>query len=589
MPDTGTPSPFVGNLRRLLAQIETKRRIQLALVFALSLVGAVAEMATLGAAVPFLSVLAGTGNSGQCASFSVLCDLTPLQISLGFAAIIIAAMAIRLLLLWSSTRFAYALGADLGREVYRRTLHQPYSFHVERNSSQIIAAVNKTNHLVTGVIVPFMQGGVALIIVLAIFGALLAVDISTALIAMTGIGTFYVVVSTLTKRILRRNSQIVAQAETTRVKILQEGLGGIRDILLQRSQTFYVKRFNQVTLEQKQAQATNLFLRNTPRYVIEAAGMIVMVGLAWWIQQRQGLAAALPTLGALAIGAQRMLPQLQQVYFAWSSLSANRSILGDVLEFLALPKAVPSAKNLPTRSADWTSSAAISVQHVFFSHKGGEPILRDVCIEVPRGSRVGFIGKTGSGKSTLIDLILGLLAPDQGRIIVDGVDLVSDNLEHWQRRVAHVPQVIYLTDGSIAENIALGIDPSEIDLDKVAEACARAQLGDFIDSLPRKYETIVGERGVRISGGQRQRIGIARAFYQDADVLVLDEATSALDDQTEDLVMQGVGSLGNEKTILMVAHRLTTLRTCDVVIEMEGGRIKRSGSYDQIIRSDYWA
>jgi ABC-type multidrug transport system fused ATPase/permease subunit len=574
-----------GGVLRLFAHTNASRRVQLVLVFLLSLVGAVAEMATLGAVVPFLSILSGTEQAGQCDFLPVTCELTPLQISLGFAAIITTAMAVRLVLLWVSTRFAYALGADLAREVYRRTLYQPYRFHVERNSSQIIAAINKVNQLIGSVIVPLIQGLVALVIVIAILVTLMSFDVQTALIAVASISTFYVVISTTTRQVLRRNSRIVANREVDRIRILQEGLGGIRDILLDGSQELYMHWFSRVTVEQRRAQAVNLFVRNTPRYLIEAAAMLVMVTLAWWIQQRQGLAVALPTLGALALGAQRMLPQLQLIYFAWSSLNANKAIIEDVIELLVLPlpeKCTVIAPAVPvTRSSDGPIIEADSVG--FHYQSGGVPVLHEVNLAIARGARVGFIGKTGSGKSTLIDLIMGLLDPTSGEIRVDGQSLTAQNRRAWQAQIAHVPQAIYLSDASLAENIAFGTETANIDHARVVAAAERAQLTGFIESLPDRLNSLVGERGVRLSGGQRQRIGLARAFYKQSQILILDEATSALDDATEGSVMQGIEAIGPETTVLIIAHRLTTLRSCDRVVELDGGRIVRSGTYPQII------
>ncbi|WP_338608576.1 ABC transporter ATP-binding protein [Pelagibacterium nitratireducens] len=551
----------------------------------LSLAGAVAEMATLGAVVPFLSVLSGSEQVGQCDLLPGICELTPSQISVGFAAVITTAMAVRLLLLWVSTRFAYALGADLAREVYRRTLFQPYRFHVERNSSQIIAAINKVNQLIGSVIVPLIQGVVSLVIVIAILIALLGFAAQSALIAVASISVFYFSISAITRQILRRNSRIVANTEVERVRILQEGLGGIRDILLEGSQKLYMRRFSRVTIEQRQAQAANLFVRNVPRYLIEAVGMLVLVALAWWIQQRQGLAVALPTLGALALGAQRMLPQLQLIYFAWSSLNANKAIIEDVMELLALP--LPEENIVAAPSAPMAGpfdGPIIEVNDVHFHYEGGgAPVLHSVNLSIARGARIGFIGKTGSGKSTLIDLIMGLLDPTSGNMTVCGQRLTAQNRRAWQARIAHVPQSIYLADASLAENIAFGAEKADIDHARVAEAVERAQLTAFIESLPDRYATLVGERGVRLSGGQRQRIGLARAFYKQSDILILDEATSALDDATEGAVMLGIETIGPETTVLVIAHRLTTLRSCDLVVELDKGRIVRSGTYQQIV------
>ncbi len=582
-PKATSRSSIRQELFSVLSFLSPRRRVQLVLVFLLSLVGAFAEMATLGAIIPFLAIL--TGGSEQCSALSVVCGLSPTQISFGFAAIIATATLLRLLLAWVSTRFAYAAGADLGYEVYNRALHQPYRFHVERNSSEIIAAIGRVNLLITSVLSPIMQGMVALIICIGIIAALITVDVTTALIAAVSIGLFYVVVTKTTRKLLEANSRIEAEAETQRVKILQEGLGGIRDILLDGTQGMYTKRFRTATFRQRTALATNLFIRSTPRYLIEGAGMLVMVVLAWWIQSTQGLEVALPTLGALALGAQRMLPQLQVAYLAWSSLSASKAIVSDVVAFLNLPMPTEIDPNAAERAISASPSQPVVVlDKVGFAYKSdGAAILRDIELVVPQGSRIGFIGKTGSGKSTLIDVIMGLLHPTSGEIRVGGQVLSDSNRRAWQSRIAHVPQSIYLTDASIAENIAFGSERHQIDMARVSAAAQRAQIDSYVQQLPEGYDTHVGERGVRLSGGQRQRIGLARAFYKNADVLVLDEATSALDDATETLVMNAIAAIDGDITVLIIAHRLTTLKNCDVIMRLEKGQIVRQGTYAEVI------
>jgi ABC-type multidrug transport system fused ATPase/permease subunit len=570
-------------LMSVLGFISPRRRIQLVLVFALSLLGAAAEMATLGAIIPFLAILTGGGE--QCSVLSVVCGLSPAQISLGFALVIATATILRLLLVWVSTRFAYAVGADLGYEVYNRALHQPYRFHLDRNSSETIAAINRVNLLITNVLSPIMQGMVALIICIGIIAALITVDVATALIAAVSIGLFYVVVTKTTRKLLEANSRIEVEAETQRLKILQEGLGGIRDILLDGTQEMYTKRFRAATYRQRTALATNLFIRSTPRYLIEGAGMLVMVGLAWWVQSTQGLDVALPTLGALALGAQRLLPHLQTAYLAWSSLNASKSIVTDVVAFLNLPMPPQTDQTTPLPVvAKSRLEPVVTLNHVRFAYKpNGTQILRDIELVIPHGSRIGFIGKTGSGKSTLIDVIMGLLPPTNGEVRTGSAVLDDSNRRAWQSRIAHVPQSVYLTDASIAENIAFGCEPQRIDMDRVIAAAQRAQIDSYVQQLPEGYGTKVGERGVRLSGGQRQRIGLARAFYKNADVLILDEATSALDDATETQVMNAIAAIDGDITVLIIAHRLTTLRNCDVIVQLEKGQIIRQGTYAEVI------
>jgi ATP-binding cassette subfamily B protein len=295
------------------------------------------------------------------------------------------------------------------------------------------------------------------------------------------------------------------------------------------------------------------------------------------------MGGAIPILGALALAAQRLLPLVQQGYAGYASMIGGQGSLRDLLDLLD--------QQLPTRSAAASPPvvfrARIELRALRFAYSpDGPEIIRGVEIDIPRGARVGFVGTTGSGKSTLLDIIMGFLDPTAGVVMVDGVVMDADLVRSWQSRIAHVPQSIFLTDSTIAENIAFGVPSDAIDMDRVRRAAARAQIAETIEAWPEGYATLVGERGVRLSGGQRQRIGIARALYKQADVLVLDEATSALDAETEEAVMMAIDSLHDELTVLIVAHRLTTLRGCSRIVELVDGRIARTGTYAEIVGGD---
>jgi ABC-type multidrug transport system fused ATPase/permease subunit len=285
---------------------------------------------------------------------------------------------------------------------------------------------------------------------------------------------------------------------------------------------------------------------------------------------------ALPVLGALALGAQRLLPLLQVIYGGWTNMNISRQSMADVVAILDLPIEDRYQSTRPIEPLPFERK--IELEGVSFRYSPDRPlVLKDVSLTVNKGARVGFIGKTGSGKSTIMDLVMGLLQPTSGQIKIDGTVLTSENVREWQAQIAHVPQAIYLADTTIAANIAFGIAESEIDLVRVREAARHAELEDFIESLSDHYNSIVGERGIRLSGGQRQRIGIARALYKQAKLLVFDEATSALDNETEAAVMASIGSLHRDLTILIIAHRLSTVEKCDQIYRLDGGRLVGRG------------
>lgn len=575
----------VSDLQRLYRFLSPARRRNFLAVLALMLAGALAELVAIASVVPFLSLLAGDGQPPLrwlTGLFEAVGADTHgerlIAASLLFMAAALLAGAVRLQLAWSTQNFVLVLGHELAVEIQRRTLAQPYSYHVARNSSEIIASLEKVQLLASGVLLQLMRAVTAAFIALFIIAALVRIDPFTAAVAALAFGAIYGLVSLFTRRRLARNSADMGSAYEQRVQTIQESLGGIRDVIIDDSQAIYLDEFRKTDLRLTQARAMTAFIGSAPRFVIEAVGMVIVAALALAISGREGsLAQALPILGAVALGAQRLLPLIQQLYSAWANFAGNRSITGQVLDLLALPveEHTPpgDAKPLGLRKQ-------IAFDQVSFTYPGrAKPALEAISLTIERGSRVAIVGQTGSGKSTLADLLMGLLEPTTGAIAIDGVPLTSANRRSWQRGIAHVPQAIFLADASIARNIAFGVPAADIDMERVVRAAESAQLGELIASLPDGFETSAGERGVRLSGGQRQRLGIARAIYKDAPVLVLDEATSALDQDTETAVTRALDELGgDERTVIIIAHRQSTVEHCDLVARLEDGRIAETGT-----------
>jgi ABC-type multidrug transport system fused ATPase/permease subunit len=594
---------MVKTLRRLWFKLSSRRRKQFALLSVLMLVGGVAEVVSLGAVIPFLAALAAPEKillnpavDSFLSAFSHLSSdiglnffpiakhqsaiptsqslapiLSPnalLPVLAGaFALAAISAGAIRLLLLWVSTRLANVAGADLSLEVYRRTLYQPYSAHVSRNSSTIISSITTKIAYVILTLSSCLTIGTSSVIIVSIVAALFYINPTVALIAALGLGLSYVMITKVSRKKMLHNSAQMAKEQTQVVKALQEGLGGIRDVLLDGTQPAYCHIYQRADAPLRRAQASITFISQSPRFVMESIGMVLFAALALGMTHGSvGVLTALPILGALALGAQRLLPALQQGYAAWSSIIGYQSSTQEVLELLDQPLPPEASQPLP---APLSFKKSIQFDSVKFRYTAESPwVLEDLSFNIPKGTRVGFVGKTGSGKSTCLDLLMGLLLPLSGRISVDGTVLDQRNLRSWQRNIAHVPQAIYLADTSLAENIAFGVAPEKIDMKRVREAARQAHIADFIESSPQGYQALVGERGIRLSGGQRQRIGIARALYKQAAVLVFDEATSALDHETEKAVMEAIEGLSADLTILIIAHRLTTLKKCTQIIDL---------------------
>ena len=451
-------------------------------------------------------------------------------------------------------------------------------------SSEVISGItSKVGGTMLGVLLPSVTLISSSMLLVAIMLTLVAIDPFVALIAAGGFGGSYGLITWRTRRRLRRNSQRIASEHTQVVKALQEGLGGIRDVLLDGTQPFYCRVYQQADQPLRQAQGNNVFVAQSPRYAMEALGMVLIAALAYGLsRQAGGIATALPVLGALALGAQRMLPALQQIYASWASIAGSQGVLADTIELLDQP--LPE-ELLQTPPAPLSFKEAIRFDEIGFRYASDGPwVLNGLNLTIAQGARVGFVGATGSGKSTTMDLLMGLLKPTCGEILVDAQPLSGNRVRAWQRAIAHVPQSIYLADATLAENIAFGVPRNSIDMERVKQAARRAQIAAFIESRSEGYDALVGERGVWLSGGQRQRIGIARALYKEASVLVLDEATSALDNVTERSVMDAIEGLDRDLTILLIAHRLTTVRRCETIVQLENGQVVAQGTYEELLK-----
>ncbi|NDC53910.1 MAG: ABC transporter ATP-binding protein, partial [Planctomycetia bacterium] len=478
---TDEPSiPLPALLLRLRHHLPSKRRVQLVAVFASMLASGFAEIVSLAAVVPFLTVLADPGRlwaQPWVRSLAESRGLTEpaqllLPVTLAFAASAVAAGAIRLVNLWLSGRVAAGTGSDLSQEAYRRTLFQPYAVHVARNSATITTAVlSHVDGLIYGVINPLLVICVNLAVIAAIVLGLVLIDPGVAFLTVVAFGGAYLAISAATKASLAANSRRQAASGRALVQNVQEGLGAIRDVLLDHSQPYYLARYRDADWALRQLRARAELLGGFPRFVIEAAGMAGVAVLAYVLVARSGgLAAALPVLGALALGAQRLLPALQQTYISFAQLQAHVAGFEAVLDLLDQP--APDADR--PRAAPAAFAESIALDRCSFRYQPDLPlVLRDVSLEIKRGERVALVGPTGSGKSTLADILMGLLAPTSGRLLIDGREVLP---EAWQANIAHVPQSIFLADTSIAENIALGIPAAEVDRPRLEAAARQAQI-----------------------------------------------------------------------------------------------------------------
>jgi len=576
--------------------LSKKRKVQTYFLILLVFFSALAEIVSLGAVIPFIGVITSPEIVFEYSLIQKLSSIFGLTspdqlikpVTILFCVAALLAGIIRASLLWLSTKLAFSGGSDLSVEVYRRTLYQPYKVHVSRNSSEVISGIiSKLNGVITWVLFPVLAMISSFFLLIAITTTLLLINPSVALFAIFGFGISYLFITFISRNRLLKNANLEAKEQNQVVKTLQEGLGGIRDVLLSGNQIIYTDTYRRSDKPLRQAQGNNVFIGQSPRFAMEALGMILIAGIALTLtstsQSNANITEPLQILGVLAFAAQRLLPALQQIYTGWSSLVGHKTAINDVLDLLDQPDDLrKSISEEPPLAYD----RSIQIKKMSFKYvDNSDWIVEDLNLTIPKGARVGFVGTTGSGKSTTLDLLMGLLVPNEGELIIDGKSINYDNIRSWQDKIAHVPQNIYLSDNSFKENIAFGVASSKINHNLVKESAHLAQIDEYISSQPEGYESYVGERGVLLSGGQKQRIGIARALYQKAQVLIFDEATSALDNATERQVMQSIGTLNKELTIIIIAHRLTTVRDCDIIFEMENGKLISQGTYDELLIS----
>jgi ATP-binding cassette, subfamily B, bacterial PglK len=578
-------------IKKIWQHLSKRRRKQFWLLLVLMIMASIMEVVSISAVVPFLGALTSPEQVYQhhlAQPLIQILEITEprqllLPLTIIFVVATLIASIIRLLLLYASTRLSYAAGADLSINIYRRTLYQNYLTHTSHNSSEIInSIITKTNTVTGSILVPLLNLISSVVVMLGIISVVFTINAQVAVITFSIFALLYWVISFFTKKSLQRNSQLIATQSTQMIKSLQEGLGGIRDVLIDGTQEFYCKLYQKADLSLRRASGDNIFISSSPRYLMEAIGMILIAILAYTLTlQKGGVAVAIPVLGALAIGAQKLLPALQQAYNSYSSIKGANSSFIDVLNLLnqplshdvsqALIKLMPFEKE-------------IVFKDVSFRYTKDTPwILKNVNLNFKKGTTIGFIGETGSGKSTLLDILMGLLSPISGELLIDGIAITEENRRSWQAHISHVPQSIYLADSTIQENIAFGVKSEKIKEHRVSQAAQQAQISETIHNLKNKYKTFIGERGVKLSGGQKQRIGIARALYKDSDVLIFDEATSALDNQTEHKIMQQIEQLNGNRTIFIIAHRLTTLKQCDSIIRINTNHTIKQVNYNQII------
>lgn len=581
----------IHQLYKLLTSQQRKRLLRLQF---LVLLMAFAEVVGVAAIGPFMAVvgdtsyLTGDGTLAKVYQFTGITQPSEFLYWLGIVVLVALTLAasISMFTTWRLAIYSNRVGAELGIRLYKHYMHQPWLFHSSGSSSQLTNNIAiECSRLTHQVITPLMQINAKAILVIVMATAIFLINPLIAFVGITLFVTTYFVLYKLVRKYLSNSGRIVSYANRLRLKLINEGFGGVKDILVLGRQKNFVEQFEAVSVQFAKSQGTIQSLAQIPRYAMEliAFGSIIILILYLLASYNGELGSILPLLSIYALAGFKLLPAFQQIYAGVSTLrshiNAFENLQADLESSLQKQKS-----GLDTSSGELKLHSEITMQDVVFQYPGKtEPALNHIDITFPVNQVTGLVGASGSGKSTAIDLLLGLITPDQGELLIDGKLLTTTDLSEWQKNIGYVPQSIFLSDASIKENIAFGLAFEDINDKQVINAAKMAHLDSFVESLPDGIDTRVGERGVQLSGGQRQRIGIARALYHDPDVLVLDEATSALDGITEKMVMDAIHDFSGRKTIIMIAHRLATVKQCDQIYLMDKGKVVDKGTFDQLM------
>jgi len=567
-------------LKKLIEQIGSKRKIQFLFLLLFTIVSALLEVLSIYSIVPFIGLVTNedyVGNVPYIKEFILIDDRNKAVMVYGliFGFLYILNAFSRILLIYCSARLSKMTTAELSINMYKYKIYESYSNYIVEKSANIISAITQKVYAVGHVInaiINIISGGIILLCIIAI---LIVINPKVMTISILFFATLFILISLLTKKKIKESSKIVNSSQNNVVKGLQNAIGAIRNIILDKTQNFYTKLFKVESFNLARQNAFIQFIQQSPRYIFEATGIFLFVILLiYWnaAKSKEEFLIIFPTLAALAIGAQRILPLLNTVYSNIVTIKGSFYQVAEVTDILS-NYSLSKKENIEIKKKDINFKNLISFKNVSFSYDKRSNILQDVNFEIKKGSKIGVIGKTGEGKSTFLDLLMGLLEPQKGAIYIDSCKLSKETCDSWHSKVSHVPQKIFLSDDSFLENIAFGKEKETINKKKVELVSKQSQIHELIIKSEDGYNKKVGEQGISLSGGQIQRIGLARALYKEAELLILDEATNSLDGYTEKLIMEEINNSSKGLTVVIVSHNLNTLKDCDVIFEVKNKKV----------------
>jgi len=586
--------------KKVLKLLDRRERKRLYLLFGAMTISALIEVVGIVSIFPFLSLITNPELINDNRTLNWFYTTLNFQsanrflIFIGFMVLLILIISniLVILTMWGVARFTNMRRFTISKRLLSRYLYQPYIFFLNKNSSELGKNIlSEVASVTTGILIPLMNMISRGIVALFIFAMLVIIKPLLALSVMVILGIAYIFIFRMFKKKLSDIGDKRFSENAELYKVVVEAFGGIKQLKLLGFEKVFINRYSKPSSEFAKNTATYQIISGTPRYIMEvvAIGGIISVVL-YLLASAKGLQDALPIVGLFAFAAYRVMPALQSIFVSVTTIRFYIPSLNALYEDMYFFENKSHNVSYPKKKISplVNMKKELKLEKITFSYMGTrKPVIENLNIKIYSNTSVAFVGKTGVGKTTIADIILGLLRPNSGRMLVDGVEITDDNLLGWQKTLGYIPQDIYLLDDTITRNIAFGVPDEEIDINIVKNAAQIANIHNFItEELPDGYQTLVGERGIRLSGGQRQRIGIARALYHNPRVLVLDEATSALDGVTEKEVFKAINNISRTRTIIIIAHRLTTIRNCDVIYVLKYGKIVGQGKYKELMKSN---